>query len=70
METPTQIIYDDNISLQTVHIDIELGNLCNWACTYCPSDLHDGSMPWVDKDSLIKFLDQACTHYKSLGKRY
>ena len=70
MKTPTQIVYDDDISLQTVHIDIELGNLCNWACTYCPKKSHDGSIPWVDKNNLIKFLDQACTHYKSLGKKY
>jgi len=68
--TPQKIEYADDISLQTVHIDITLGNLCNWACSYCPTNLNDGSLPWLGKDTLINFLNKATTHYKTLGKKY
>ena len=68
--TPFSIDYDDDISSQSVHIDIILGNLCNWSCSYCPTHLHDGSDPWLDKDALIKFLKKSCQHYKNLGKKY
>lgn len=68
--TPLSIEYDDDISLKSIHIDIVLGNLCNWSCSYCPKNLHDGSYPWLTKDALIKFLTKACQHYKSLDKNY
>ena len=34
-------------------INWNLGNTCNWDCSYCPSYLHDGSVAWTNTD-LVK----------------
>ena len=37
-------------------IECSLGNQCNYACSYCPTHLHDGSIGWHAYDDLIRFL--------------
>jgi organic radical activating enzyme len=32
-----------------------IGNRCNYACTYCPASLHDGSKPWLDEGRILAF---------------
>ena len=43
-------------------INWNLGNTCNWECSYCPSYLHDGSVPWSDiekiKTNLLKIKNR------------
>jgi len=43
-------------------INWNLGNTCNWACSYCPSYLHDGSVAWTNtelvKSNLIKIKNR------------
>ncbi len=38
-------------------IDIELGDVCNYKCSYCYPYLHPGT-DWLDYKSLISFLDK------------
>ena len=33
-----------------------LGNTCNFACSYCPSGLHDGSKRWPDPQVIKNFI--------------
>jgi MoaA/NifB/PqqE/SkfB family radical SAM enzyme len=33
-----------------------LGNTCNYACSYCPSGLHDGSLRWPNPEVIKNFI--------------
>lgn len=47
-----------------------LGNTCNFSCSYCPSFLHDGSVPWIPIDEVLPFVDRVVDHYVDrLGKQ-
>ena len=46
-----------------VLVDWMLGNSCNFACSYCPEALHDGSVRWQKPDAVIAFYDQLHRHY-------
>jgi hypothetical protein len=50
-------------------IDWTLGNICNYACSYCPKHLHDGSVRWPSPDEVLNFSQRAIEHYGSLGKK-
>jgi MoaA/NifB/PqqE/SkfB family radical SAM enzyme len=34
-----------------------LGNTCNYECSYCPSNLHNGSIKWPELESIKNFID-------------
>lgn len=54
---------------RVVLIDWMLGNSCNFACDYCPTELHDGSQPWVPLPVAVGFLDTLHDHYvKTFGR--
>jgi len=40
-----------------------LGNTCNYSCSYCPSDLHDGSKRWPDPQIIKNFIVKVKNHY-------
>lgn len=40
-----------------------LGNTCNFACSYCPSGLHDGSKRWPDLESIKNFILKVKTQH-------
>jgi MoaA/NifB/PqqE/SkfB family radical SAM enzyme len=42
-----------------------LGNSCTYECTYCPDQLHDGSVPWPDIAMITGFIDKIKSHYKN-----
>lgn len=46
-----------------------LGNTCNFKCSYCSPGLHDGSVKWPDKDTVISFIQKMLIHSGSLGKK-
>ena len=50
-------------------VDWNLGSTCNYACSYCPTSLHDGSSPWPDYDTATAFCEYACRHYESIGQK-
>jgi organic radical activating enzyme len=47
-----------------------LGNVCNYACTYCPDNLHNGSAPWVELDVIKSFVKRVQSHYGSERKYF
>jgi pyruvate-formate lyase-activating enzyme len=49
-------------------VDWTLGNSCNYACSYCPAGLHDGSIPWPRLPDLTRFVDRLAAHYERLGR--
>lgn len=48
---------------RTVLVDWMLGNACNFACSYCPAALHDGSIRWQDPDAALDLCRQLARHY-------
>ena len=40
-----------------------LGNTCNYACSYCPTALHDGSNKWPDPEVIKGFISRVKNHY-------
>ena len=53
---------------QLTLVDWTLGNACNYACSYCPPRLHDGSAAWPDPARVLTFCDRLIAHYASLGR--
>lgn len=41
-----------------------LGNTCSYACSYCPTGLHDGSIRWPKLETILQFIDKVQSHYK------
>jgi organic radical activating enzyme len=54
----------DPSNKNTVVINWCLGNTCNFSCSYCPTNLHDSSVPWISYDQVVSFIDQINFHYK------
>lgn len=48
---------------QYTMIQFTLGNTCTYACSYCPSNLHDGSVGWLEHDKILGFMQQVHQHY-------
>lgn len=46
-----------------VLIDWMLGNTCNYACSYCPTGLHDGSISWQTLPAIVSVLASLRDHY-------
>ena len=46
-----------------VVVNWNLGNMCNFTCSYCPSVLNDGSFGWNDFEVVTKFIDATIRHY-------
>ena len=52
-----------NTDVRFTIVEWTLGNKCTYACSYCPSVLHDGSVGWQDHEKLTSFLDACVEHY-------
>jgi len=48
---------DDDYLINSLWIDIDLGNICNFVCSYCYLQKELGEM-WIDYDKLTTFLDK------------
>lgn len=53
----------------SIRIQWNMGNNCNYNCEYCPTILHDGSRPWLETDTYLSAIDKICQHYKNKNKR-
>lgn len=42
-----------------------LGNTCNYSCSYCPDNLHDGSRRWPELDNIKQFILKVKTQHPS-----
>lgn len=49
-------------------VDWTLHNRCNYACSYCPPGLHEGSSPTFGLDVLERFAGRVIDHYAALGQ--
>lgn len=48
-------------------VDWNLGNVCQYACSYCPKRLHDGSEPAISLDKAVAFSRWAANGAASQG---
>lgn len=39
-------------------VDWTVGSTCNFSCSYCPEELHNGKTTWLDKKNLNLFLEK------------
>jgi len=46
-----------------VVVNWNLGNTCNYSCSYCPPVLNNGSYGWNDFNVIKKFIDTCEKHY-------
>ena len=46
-----------------VVVNWNLGNRCNYKCSYCPPVLNNGSFGWNDYDVVQGFVDAVISHY-------
>lgn len=63
MIEPIIIEHENWFAEDQVVIEISLGNRCNYACSYCPDNLHDGTHGWHSKADVLEFLNIARNHY-------
>lgn len=45
-------------------VNWNLGNTCNYSCSYCPKFLHSGSVPWPELSILTSFIDKVIEQKK------
>lgn len=60
--------YDPIMGNDYILIDWMMGNTCNYSCSYCHPTVYDGSLPWPEVETGIKFVKRATDHYRSIGK--
>jgi organic radical activating enzyme len=65
---PIRLDHANPALARTTVIDWTLGNSCNYACSYCPAALHDGSAPWPDAQRVLAFCERLIAHYEALGR--
>jgi len=41
-----------------------ISSVCNYACHYCPEELHDGRVRWPDFDTALRFCHRVADHYR------
>lgn len=41
-----------------------ISSVCNYACSYCPEELHDGRVRWPDHDTALRFCRRVSDHYR------
>ena len=69
-DRPSLIRHSNPEHANVVLVDWMLGNSCNFACSYCPSSLHDGSVRWQRPEAVKAFYDKLHAHYVAgLGRR-
>lgn len=63
------LIYSDKNAQDYILIDWSLWNICNYSCSYCPKNLHDGSFLWHDFRVILSTIDKISSHYASVWKK-
>lgn len=57
------------VNYDWTYIDIDLGNICTYKCSYCPTDAHDGSVPWLDINALKQFIGKVFKHHTTVFQK-
>lgn len=51
-----------------LHVMWSIHNKCNYSCSYCPDNLHNGDWSWLQFKQVTEFIDKMEDHYvKRLG---
>jgi hypothetical protein len=51
-----------------LHVMWSIHNKCNYSCSYCPDNLHNGDWTWLRFKQVTEFIDKMEDHYvKRLG---
>jgi len=61
-EPYTALLHEEERFKDYFVVNWMLGNTCNYACSYCPSYLHDGSSPWTSLHSVLDFSEKIIHH--------
>ncbi len=69
IDLPKKLVHSVKKRSAYTVIDWNLGNTCNFSCSYCPSHLHDGSISWPTEEVLIPFANKLLDHYDELGRK-
>jgi pyruvate-formate lyase-activating enzyme len=69
LKNAVAIVHNNPEQSSIVFVDWTLGNVCNYACSYCPDRLHDGSLRWPAVDKVIGLSEKIVDHYRKLGRR-
>ena len=65
-----RIEHAEDIHKKVVLVDWTLGNRCNYACSYCPPELHDGSKGWQSLGDVLGMIEALQAHYQAgMGKQ-
>src|SRR2546423_4198618 len=68
MKDLIRIEHQDPAMSRITLVDWCFGNICNYACSYCPERLHDGSIGWEDYHSILRFCTRLISYYTGVGK--
>ena len=60
--------YETIMGNDYIVVDWELGNTCNYSCTYCHEVVNGGSFGWPELDNAMAFVRRVTEHYHSIGK--
>jgi MoaA/NifB/PqqE/SkfB family radical SAM enzyme len=60
----TELVHSNPEHSQYVVVNWCLSNVCNYKCSYCPPDLHNGSTKWPELQTVIDFCQQVIDHYQ------
>lgn len=63
LDVVTRIDHADPAHEKVVLVDWMLGNSCSYACSYCPKNLHDGSIRWHRTEDVLHLYRQMRRHY-------
>ena len=53
-----KLVHSNPVSEDWFVVNWCLGNTCNFSCSYCPSNLHDGSIRWPEPGVIKNFIDK------------
>jgi organic radical activating enzyme len=75
MQTPrtdawqtARIDHSDSQRKNILFVDWMLGNACNYACSYCPPALHNGTERWVPASTILNFAKAIAGHAAQQNK--
>lgn len=54
VKPPEQVVTQDHP--ETLQVEWIVSNVCNYACSYCIPDLHDGSSRWPNVEDALEFF--------------
>ena len=51
-----KLVHNNPVNVEWFVVNWCLGNTCNFSCSYCPKNLHDGSYKWPELEKIKAFI--------------